>query len=482
VSGMTYRGIRKDYITVLRDRKRPPWAPIQRNILTIPGMAGGYLSNTETGPRPLEVPVLIQADSFSDLQKLKEDLAAWLITDTPQELVFDDEPDRTYYAVVDGSLDLDELVRWGQGVIKFICPDPFKYGPVNPPIPIPVTADGQKTIVQNNGSAETYPTFTITVNQPITFLDIITPDNYMRIGQPYTADQTPKQKYELMLNDEATTISGWVTANEVDGGVVSGVMISDGERFVAENYGTGNDWHGPAIKKSVPELLTDFRVEMVVSITSKGDSSQNGRVECYLLGQNNNVIGKMAIKDVFQGVEENHVEFRVGNSVNNTFIFNNRYPKKKNGWNNFYGLLRFERIKGVWYCYVAKIDTKGYHYYDFSDHFTDRNNLYSEKLSQIQLHIGQKGTNKQCTMAIYKVKVYKVNDTNIHTEVPFIADVGDLIEINHQTNKILKNGEDFNYVKDFGANFFPIGKGQTEIMVNPPGVATVEMTFRERWK
>jgi predicted phage tail component-like protein len=481
MTSFTFNGQRRDYLKVLKGRKRPPWAPVQRNILKVPGLPGGYLQSTDTDVRVLEVPVFVKGDNLTHLQRVKEDLAAWLVTDEPKELIFDDDPSRIYYAVVDDTVDFEEMLRYGKGNIRFLCPDPYVYGPEQT-VNIPNGTDGQKVIVQNNGSAETYPKFTVTVNQPITFLDIITPDNYMRIGQPYTADQTPKQKYELVLNDEATTISGWVTANEVDGGVVSGAMISDGERFVAENYGTGNDWHGPAIKKSVPELLTDFRVEMVVSITSKGDPSQNGRVECYLLGQNNNVIGKMAIKDVFQGVEENHVEFRVGNSVNNTFIFNNRYPKKKNGWNNFYGLLRFERIKGVWYCYVAKIDTKGYHYYDFSDHFTDRNNLYSEKLSQIQLHIGQKGTNKQCTMAIYKVKVYKVNDTNIHTEVPFIADVGDLIEINHQTNKILKNGEDFNYVKDFGANFFPIGKGQTEIMVNPPGVATVEMTFRERWK
>jgi predicted phage tail component-like protein len=480
MSGMTFRGIRKDYITVLRGRKRPPWAPIQRNILTVPGFPGGYLQNTETGPRPLEVPVLIKANSFSDLQKLKEDLAAWLITDTPQELVFDDEPDRTYYAAVDGSLDLGELVRWGQGVIKFICPDPFKYGPVNPPIPIPVTADGQKTIVQNNGSAETYPTFTITVNQPITFLDIITPDNYMRIGQPYTADQTPKQKYELLLNDEATTISGWVTANEVDGGVVTGTMISDGEKFIASDFGTGDKWHGPAVKKSLPELLTDFRVEVIIDLSSS-NANQLGRVECYLLDENNGVIGKMALKDVFQGAEENHAEFRAGNRINNTFIFNNRYPKKKDGWNDFYGLLRFERIKGVWFIYIAKI-ANGKHINTFSDSFTDKNGLYPGNLAQVQLHIGKMGSLNTPNMAIHKVKVFKVNNTNTSTDVEYIAQAGDVILIDHRTNKILKNGEDFNYVKDFGANFFPIGKGQTEIMVNPPGVATVEMTFRERWK
>jgi phage-related protein len=29
---------------------------------------------------------------------------------------------------VDGSFDPDEILKWGQGVIPFICPDPYKYG------------------------------------------------------------------------------------------------------------------------------------------------------------------------------------------------------------------------------------------------------------------------------------------------------------------------------------------------------------------
>jgi hypothetical protein len=56
------------------------------------------------------------------------------------------------------------------------------------------------------------------------------------------------------------------------------------------------------------------------------------------------------------------------------------------------------------------------------------------------------------------------------------------IEIDHATNAIFKNGEPFLSAKDFGANFFALERGQTEIAINPAGVATVQMTFRERWK
>ena len=68
---------------------------------------------------------------MADLQKVKEDLADWLYTEQPAELIFDDELDRTYLALIDGSVDLDELVNRGKGVITFVCPMPYKLGKQN---------------------------------------------------------------------------------------------------------------------------------------------------------------------------------------------------------------------------------------------------------------------------------------------------------------------------------------------------------------
>ncbi|MEQ3562544.1 distal tail protein Dit [Bacillus thuringiensis] len=50
-------------------------------------------------------------------KKVKEDLADWLYTEQPAELVFDDELDRTYLALIDGSVDLDEIVNRGKGLL-----------------------------------------------------------------------------------------------------------------------------------------------------------------------------------------------------------------------------------------------------------------------------------------------------------------------------------------------------------------------------
>jgi predicted phage tail component-like protein len=157
----TFNNERRDYIAVLQGRKRPPWSPIKRSILAVPGVPGGFLQSTDIDVRTIEVPVFIKGENLTHLQRLKEDLAAWLVTDRPAPLVFDDDPDRTYYAVVDDTVGFDEIIKFGSGTIKFICPDPYVYGKEQT-TNATVTTSGQSVNVSNTGSAKTYPVITAT--------------------------------------------------------------------------------------------------------------------------------------------------------------------------------------------------------------------------------------------------------------------------------------------------------------------------------
>src|SRR4051812_2513306 len=117
----SYDSIKKDYIICERGKRRSAFAPITRNLLSIPGMPGSFLESTTTGVRIIEQPIYIKGKDRFTVRKLEEDLAEWLITDEPKELVFDDEPDRVYYAVVDGSLDIEDIVHLGHGTVTFLC-------------------------------------------------------------------------------------------------------------------------------------------------------------------------------------------------------------------------------------------------------------------------------------------------------------------------------------------------------------------------
>lgn len=127
---MTFNGESRAYLRVLTDLTRTAWAPVSRELLKVPGAAGAYLTGTRTEVRELTVPVIIKGTDYADLQTVKEDLAAWLVHKEAKELTFSDEPNRTYYAVVTDSFEPEEIVKHGKGTIKFLCPDPYKYGDV----------------------------------------------------------------------------------------------------------------------------------------------------------------------------------------------------------------------------------------------------------------------------------------------------------------------------------------------------------------
>lgn len=98
---MIFNGIEKDYVSVLRDRKRPFFE--------------------KDGERVIEVPILIKHNGFSDYQKHKEDVAEWLIHEEPKELIFEDDDDRRYFAKVDDIDEGDEYQTMAMATVIFIC-------------------------------------------------------------------------------------------------------------------------------------------------------------------------------------------------------------------------------------------------------------------------------------------------------------------------------------------------------------------------
>lgn len=103
---MEFNGIKKDYVTVLRDRVRPAW--------------------TNRGEKKVVVvPVKISHVGFTDLQRKKEDMAKWLIHDEGKFLEFKDEPDRLYLAEIESEMRLEEFPYWAEGEIDFVCKEKY---------------------------------------------------------------------------------------------------------------------------------------------------------------------------------------------------------------------------------------------------------------------------------------------------------------------------------------------------------------------
>jgi predicted phage tail component-like protein len=476
-SNFTFRNQRRSYLTVLRGRKRPAWAPVKRNLLTVPNRAGAYHKSTDIDIRTLEVPVRIKAEDIADLQKIKEDLADWLITESVEELIFDDEPDRTYYAMIDGELDLDELVNRGKGTLNFICPDPYKYGLTK----IQRSNTGTLT-ARNEGSVEALPSFEVEVDADYTNIDISNGNLINRIGRVVNIEDYAASREERVFNDSLSSLTGWAKtegAVHIDG-LATGNMKVDNGRFIAADFGTTVDtWHGPYYKKSIGQTLTDFRIETIVELVNTGED-KFGKVEVYLLDENNYSVCMLTIKDVDSSGKRIYATMRTGGGDQGFKDLISTHGEKESTFWNFYGILRIERVGTRWTAYVAKVDrATGQHTARAFVEFNDVEQQFMRKPVQVGVYIAQYGTRAVASLRAHDVKVYKINQLT-ENQIPYIVKAGDVVTFDHKNQVILINGEPRMDLKAFSGDFFKLSRGVNTISTSPP--LPTKVTWRERYK
>lgn len=476
----SFNGVKKSYLICGKGRVRQVYN-VKRNMLYIPNRVGAYLDRTDIDVKIIDQPIIIKGADKLDLRKIEEDLSAWLITDQPAELVFSDEPDRIYYAVVDGSFSVQDIVNFGQGTIRFICPDPYKY---TKEFTEPFNSDN--VTIRNHGSADAKPVFEMEVLQPTTYCMLQNQnDQYMMIGQPYdVTEQEPYIREELVFDKVGNSLSGWSEGLSVDGGVVSGLFYTDGYAFRAQTYGVNTSaWHGPSLQQSLPDLLTDFKIQTYFTVKPKTDKSF-GRAELYLLNAGGQKIAKLAMKNIGTegGSNIGEVTLRDENTGNQEVMI--RTPGiRQRLWNNFYGMLRLERSNGVYKAYIAMLDTKtGQYHTAWYATFEDTNNLYDDQLASIQIHLGAyAGLQWIEDIAIHRVTVYKINQP-VSYEVPYIANTGDIITFDMANENLLINGESRVDLKDFGGEYFTLKPNLNELSLYPIGTFKAKARYRERYK
>jgi predicted phage tail component-like protein len=446
-------------------------------MIEVPSRSGAYFQSVKHGVRSYTIPFRIKGSSYEDLQDKVNVIAGILATEEPKELFFDREPDKTFYAICVEDTSFDPNVTVARGSMQFLCVDPFKY---SQEFQQDIVAN---PIVLNDGTADIHPTFNVFFKDEATHFSIVTDDRILLVGKPETVTTVRKPRLELVATNGLSSLTGWTAGTRVDG-TVSGTMTNTtagSGTFIASNYGTGTGWHGPALKQSLPEPVQDFRFDIFGYLIANS-IQEIGRIEAYLLDVNNNVVAKLAMKDMHKDYENNWGEIRVGESTNPEHIIN-EYGARMGVWNNFNGMLRIERVGQTITAFIGKYDfQKKVYHTRASDTFIDKNNEYQAPIAQIQLHIASYGTYKPVATASWDYfNLWKVNElTADETNVIFKA--GDELVIDNAKKVIYKNGEVYMKEKSFDSQWIRLKPGQTEIAFSPDiNVVDVDMTYRKRW-
>ncbi|EEL54853.1 distal tail protein Dit [Bacillus cereus] len=490
ISFFSFNGKRNPNVIPLQGKKRPAWAPLDHMFLEVSHYPGGRLLRTQTKMRKILVPIALLYDSAEEAEKLKEEIADWLVTDQPCELIFDDEKDRTFLAVVDETLDLDQLVDLGEGTLTFICPMPYKLGKEQT-VDFKKDVSGLVASVQNKGTVHSNPIIEIDITKPNTFLDVwfgetsLNDRDYFRIGMPLKTVETPVERNQRLIWDEMATTVGWSKVSSMEDGEPVGEMKSDKYQFYCSDFGTaGKGWHGAAVKKSIPGgPVQDFIMQAYVTCKSK-KINEMGRVEIAILDENSKVLSKIAMNDLFWQAEQNFGTMVIGydSKPGKTGLIyeSGDYP---NTWNQYFGRLWIARTGNVWEAYISRFlpGTEK----DDSERFarwTDEKNYHMEKAAQIQISIMQfQDVPPVEAMSVSDLKFWKVN-LNTKNTPPYIVDVGDKVVIDTENSHVTIEGKNAINIKDIFSNFPVINRGTNKLEIMPSDIGTARVKYRERFR
>jgi predicted phage tail component-like protein len=501
--GFVFRGKHSSEFDIIVSRvHRSMLPPLTDKSIYIPNRPGAYWFGNDIGMRQFRVEIVLKAQTKRQMIQKAREIVKWLLSNEEEELIFDDEPEKSYFGFLAGNTDIEEILTYGKTTLTFLCPDPYAYGP-DIESPVYTSSPAEVTI---EGEEPTFPIIRATFKAPSTFFTVATKNNHIYIGNPAGVDEITVPKEVRKLNENMSSTSDWTAHTYVDGGNVSGSFMSDGYVFKANSYGTGTNWHGPCLKKMIDTPIQDFKLEATVHFSSS-EQKEVGRVEVYLLDQNGVAIGKVAAKDAW-GDERTMIEARAGKIQDGKMLISYignvtkrqrkvTTKKKVNGkektvteiitegfstYADFYGMLRLMRVGKEWRAYVGKIDPKtGRHHTRLEVKWTDKTGKYMDKVAGVAVHVAQYGTKPFVkTCQIHHVTLTQIN-TVTEIDVPEIVDAGDEIEIDCETGAVYKNGEPFLEELHISSEFFSLNPGVNQIAFEPDDKCEIQIFHRGRY-
>ncbi|MGF3103649.1 distal tail protein Dit [Rossellomorea sp. DUT-2] len=447
---------------------------VERKYSQIQGRDGAVQTSSRLTTRKIDISFQVETESPEELDTLKHTIFHTFYRKKQFKIIRDLIPTKFLFAVQEGEYDFDNITESDADFsITLTMLDPFIYGQKRTAVIENPTAP---FVLRNYGMEETPPDFTIELSGPTTLLDIIGDEDYMRIGRPATVDDVTFKEYENVFNEDGFILTDWTTALFTpDGGTKSGTMGVDSGNFIATSFGSGTNWHGPTLAKSLngSVVIPDFKVRAYFNVGS--NPSQRARTEVYLLDTASNVIGKVAAV-LRKSSGEVDVEIALRNGSNVHYVVSMDWTYKE-----FFGYMDIIKKGKEFTFYIAqqgyRADGSVYTRHKPKFTFEDDNSEFQKSLAAIGMHIGTHSNYPTPSKAnIRKIEVEKINSQP--EGIPFIGTTGDIFEFFNGESKIYKNGDLF-FGKDFGARFFHLRPGENVFLANPPEVIR---EIRAEWR
>lgn len=314
------------YLNVLSgfsSRSGPEWEP---SLFELSGTARGSIYQyTSYKSKQIKMPFEINGN----IEDKYNALMGVLNVDEPKALIFGDVPEKVYYAIPSGSLDLEEIYHFGSGTITWLIPDGVAHSLTEKT----AQNNGASAITLVNNGTEAVPvSLKIKMTSDNGYIGLTLDDRFYQIGKPEEVDGVTHEETVLLFDDHLNVDKGWlvnqgvtppVTGERLQNGTVGYVEEYADEGYVhCTGYGTGNSWHGAAVTKIVPaDVNGKYPVNWFscwrYDLNTAGGSTpgaQIGHNSVTFSDENDNIIVAVVFEDNNASLERSDMVVYIGNT------------------------------------------------------------------------------------------------------------------------------------------------------------------------
>mgnify|MGYP000970178186 FL=1 len=424
------------------------------------------------------------------LVNFRRGLSALIYTDEPKKLIFSDEPNIYYNAILDGEQTLEEEEYKSSGILRFLIPDGVAHSVAEK------TAEnyGSNQITLENNGTESVPiNIKATMKSDNGYIAFTLGDRFYQIGKPEEVDGKHYEESVKLFDDHLYEDKGWlvnqgitppVTSERLQNGVVKYVKESTNEGYATtKDYGSGNSWHGASLTKIVPKDVNNkypvnWKVAYRFDFNTDGavfKGVQVGHTSVTMIDENDDIICSIIFEDTSPVNEYYYMAVFIGNK--NVWHTDSTFPMAKKGVTarGDYGpavtaekignqvTIRFNNfgICKTFYVDNPEAELRKITWYGaaYKDHFHTENNVLR---------------------ALHVIK----HNVERYEDIPNYFSNGDIVEIDGASGSVYINDAYDTDVADIGSQPLLLPPGQHTLGIITSSFASVpdvEVTYQERW-
>lgn len=455
-------------------------APISSNLKKI-GIRNGkgfdYVTQEE---KQIAIEYVINNGTAENLKDFRRKMAKLLTSDKMGKLIFSDEPNLYYNAILNGEPTLDEEYLQSSGIITFIIPDGIAHSTIQKTFQASLNHERVMEMTISNTGTESVPVdYEIKHNHENGFIGIVSEYGVIQLGHVNEMDMEEKEKSEYLLNYRQAS---QYDAMRSGSGIFFDPSYGKSDTFGTYNYdnktwvslasaGVGSGWHGAARTIDLPPDQTGISGSANFAMQGKvwfrpTSTNQCGIIEYCIADKNGRHLASARIAKwdpvtdtallilCVNGKEMKRVEF---NSALSELFVHNR--------GDFY---IFKSGKKIIFCFGGL--------YDFNIPEIEK-----MEAKTVSVFIGQRDNYPVIPKMYLNYLVFRKDKVKTWLDIPNRYPSGSIVTIDGKSRKVYMDGIQRAADEVRGSKYFNVPPGETKIQFyysnfcSPPPTITAKI-------